>query len=359
MRIANRRSVLRRPPPPALGTLRLRFRRMAASIDVVIPVRDRFELTDSCLRHLRAQTLPHHTIVVDGGSTDGTADRLCKRWPDVHVERAEHGLGFAQACNRGVAAGCADVIVLLNNDVECRPDFLERLRAPLRSDARVGAVAALMLAPGERLIDSVGLTADVTLAGFPRHHGLPAGCATDPRPLLSCPAGTAAAYRRAAWEQVGGLDEGIFAYLEDLDLGLRLRAAGWQVVAACDAIGVHLGSASHGRRSASQRRHGGFARGWLLRRYRLLSGRHAPRALLTEVIVVAGDIAISRDLAALRGRLSGWRAARDQPRLARPPAGAIDRQISLEASLALRRAAYLGRRTIAGRNVWAPRRTWL
>lgn len=313
---------------------------MAASIDVVIPVRDRFELTDGCLRHLHAQTLPHRTIVVDGGSTDGTADRLRERWPDVRVERAEHVLGFAQACNRGVAAGCADVIVLLNNDVECRPDFLERLLAPLQSDARVGAVAALMLAPGERFIDSVGLSADVTLAGFPRHQGLPAHCAPAARPLLSCPAGTAAAYRRAAWEQVGGLDEGIFAYLEDLDLGLRLRAAGWQTVAACDAIGVHLGSASHGRRSASQRHHSGFARGWLLRRYGLLRGRHAPRVLLTEAIAVAGDSAISRDLSALRGRLSGWRAARDQPRRRRPPAEAIDRRISLRTSLTLRRGVY-------------------
>lgn len=313
---------------------------MPASVDVVIPVRNRFELTESCLRHLHDQTLAHHTIVVDGGSTDGTADRLRDKWPEVHVERADHSLGFAQACNRGVAAGCADVVVLLNNDVDCRPNFLERLLAPLESDQRVGAVASVMLAPGERLIDSVGLTADVTLAGFPRHRGRPAECAAVLRPLLTCPAGTAAAYRRAAWEQVGGLDEGIFAYLEDLDLGLRLRAAGWEAVAACDAIGVHLGSASHVRRSASQRHHGGFARGWLLRRYGLVRSPVALRTVITELIVVTGDLVVSRDFAALRGRAAGFRAAAGQPRLAPPPFEALDRCISLRDSLSLRRSVY-------------------
>lgn len=316
---------------------------MSPTIDVVIVAFNRFELTESCLRHLDCQTLPCRPIVVDNASTDGTAGRVRAGWPDAQIERFEDARGFAEACNRGATAGEGEVIVLLNNDVDCRPDFLERLVAPLESDPCVGAVAPLMLQPGELLIDSVGLTADVTLAAFPRHQGLPAGHAASMRPLLTGPAGTAAAYRRTAWEQVGGLDEGIFAYLEDLDLGLRLRAAGWKAAVALDAVGVHLGSATHGHRSASQRRHGGFGRGWLLRRYGLLRGRDAPRTLLTEAIAVTGDMVISRDLSALRGRFSGWRAARDQPRLARPPAAAIDQDISLRASLAMRRGVY-GRR---------------
>ncbi len=318
---------------------------MTSTIDVVIVAFNRFDLTESCLRHLERQTLPYNLIVVDNGSADGTATRVQTGWPQAHVERFDENHGFAEACNRGVRAGGADVIVLLNNDVDCRPDFLERLLIPLESDLSVGAVAPLMLQPGELLIDSVGLSADVTLAGFPRHQGLPAQRAAGPSPLLTGPAGTAAAYRRSAWEQVGGLDEGIFAYMEDLDLALRLRSAGWQVATAIDAIGIHLGSATHGHRSAWQRRHAGFGRGRLLRRYGLLRGRRAARTLLTEAIVVVGDAIISRDLAALQGRLAGWRAARDQPRLPRPPAVAIDRGISLRASLDLRRGVY-GRRAV-------------
>jgi N-acetylglucosaminyl-diphospho-decaprenol L-rhamnosyltransferase len=311
-----------------------------SSIDVVIVAYNRHELTDSCLRHLSAQTIEHQVILVDNGSSDDTHARVRARWPAVHVERLDSGRGFAAASNHGAAAGSGEIVVLLNNDVDVRPDFLERLVAPLTGAPEVGSVAALMLQPGERLIDSAGLMADVTLAGFPRLQGLSAGRARSQQPALAGPAGTAGAYRRTAWEQLGGLDEAIFSYMEDLDLALRLRTAGWQTTLAADAVGVHLGSATHGHRSPSQRRHGGFARGYLLRRYGLLRGRPASRTLVTEAIVVAGDLVISHDLAALRGRLSGWRAAANRPRLAAPPAQAIDPAISLLDSLALRRGVY-------------------
>jgi N-acetylglucosaminyl-diphospho-decaprenol L-rhamnosyltransferase len=316
---------------------------MPPQIDVVIVAYNRYELTESCLRHLAGQTLQHRVILVDNGSTDDTRARIGKEWPAVQLECFEQNRGFAEACNRGVSAGEGEVVVLLNNDVDCRPDFLERLVAPLEEDPEVGAVAALMLQPGEQLIDSAGLAADVTLGGFPRLQGLDVSQARAERPVLAGPAGTAAAYRRAAWNQVGGLDEAIFAYMEDFDLALRLRSAGWKAVVAADAVGVHLGSATHGHRSAWQRRHGGFGRGYMLRRYDLLRGPGAPRTLVTEAVVVLGDLAISRDLAALRGRLSGWRAGRQAPRLSRPPAEAVDHDIGFRDSLALRRGVY-GRR---------------
>ena len=73
------------------------------------------------------------------------------------------------------------------------------------------------------------------------------------------------------------------------------------------------------------------------------AGDTAPRALATEAIVVLGDLAISRDLAALRGRLAGWRAAGHQPRSPRPPVEAIEAGIGLRDSLALRRGVYARR----------------
>ena len=203
-------------------------------------------------------------------------------------------MSFAEACNRGVREGSGEIVVLLNNDVDCRPDWLERLVAPLEAEPESGSVAALLLQPGEQLIDSVGLCADRTLAGFPRLQGLSVARAGDRACARTGRRAAAASYRRAAWEQVGGLDEAIFAYMEDLDLALRLRAAGWSASVAPEAVGMHLGSATHGHRSAWQRRHGGFARGYLLRRYGLLRGRTAPRALATEAVVVLGDTASYR-----------------------------------------------------------------
>lgn len=310
------------------------------SVDVVVVAYNHYELTKSCLTHLRRQTVEHRLVVVDNGSTDDTRLRLAAEWPEAHVVGIDTNGGFATACNRGVAAGVGDAVVLLNNDVDCHPECVERLVARMEGDPRLGSVAALSVRPGEAEIDSVGMTADPTLAAFQRLHGQPVADACEAAPVLTGPAGAVAAYRRSAWEGVGGLEEALYAYMEDFDLALRLRAAGWTTTAATDAIGVHLGSATFGHRSPRQRRLGGFARGFMLRRYSVLRGRMAPRTLLTEALAVAGDLVLSRDTLALRGRIDGWRAARDEPRLPFPPSEAIDGRIGFRASLQLRRGVY-------------------
>ena len=313
---------------------------MPLSVDVAVVAYNRYDLTESCLRHLAAQTREHRLIVCDNGSTDGADARVAADWPDATHLRMETNRGFAEACNAAVAAGDGDVVVLLNNDVDCRPDFLDRVVAPLEADDAVGSVAALCVRPGGERIDSIGLTMDATLSPFPRLQGRPVAEAGAASPVLVGPAGTAAAYRRTAWEQIGGLDERIFAYGEDFDLALRLRAAGWEAAAAPDAAGIHLGSATHGHRTARQRRNGGFGRAYLMRRYGILRSPAGPRAAFTEALVVAGDAIISRDLEALKGRVAGWRAAGGLPRRALPPSAAFDEGITLRDAIALRRGVY-------------------
>jgi N-acetylglucosaminyl-diphospho-decaprenol L-rhamnosyltransferase len=308
---------------------------MPTSVDVIVVTYNRYELTESCLRHLRAQTLAHRLIVIDNGSTDDTYARLRAEWPAAQVVHFERNLSFATACNTGVASGSGEVVVLVNNDVDCLPDMLERLVAPL-ADPTVGSAAALMLWPGGERIDNLGLVADPTLACFPRLHGLPAARVHDGYPVLVGPAGTVGAYRRAAWEQVGGIDETFLSYNDDFDLALRLRTAGWSTAAVPAAVGIHLGAATRGFRSAAQRHDNGFGRAYTLRRYGLPGGWLTVRTLLTEAIAVVGDGVLSRDLAALRGRIAGWRAGRAQGPLPRPPAEAIDWGIGFRDSLARR-----------------------
>jgi GT2 family glycosyltransferase len=311
-----------------------------STIDVALVAYRRWDLTHSCLTHLAAQTVPHRVQLCDNGCDEGTAERVRAEFPEVSVVRMERNMPYPVACNAAVAAGEAELVVMMNNDVDTRPDFLERLCRPFDARPRLGSVASVLLVPGEQRIDSVGLVADSTLSGFPRHQGRPAAEAGLARPRLSGPAGAAAAFRRAAWREVGGLDQRISAYMEDLDLALRLRAAGWSTTVALDAVAIHIGGATFGRRSADQRRRFGYSRGYLLRRYGLLSGRQAPRTLATELIVCAADVAISRDLAATRGRLAGWRGAAGLPRLPQPPAEAIGSEIGLRESIARRRASY-------------------
>lgn len=314
---------------------------MPPAIDVVIPVHGGWEHTRRCLEHLAAQTLEHTAIVVDNASPDETLACVGADFPQARVVEMGENAGFARAVNAGAAAGSGDLVVLLNNDVDCAPDFLERLVAAF-ADPAVGSAAPLLLRPGGARIDALGIVADPTLACFVRFQGAPVETAErhahEAPPLLG-PHGAAAAYRRSALEQIGGFDERIFMYGEDLDVALRLRAAGWRSVTVPEARAVHVGGATAGKRSAWQRERGGFGRGYLLRRYGVLRGRAGARALLVELIVVAGDLAISRDAVALRGRLAGWRAARKLPRREAPPDPHAS-GIGLRESLRLRRADY-------------------
>ena len=308
-----------------------------------MPVRDRWDLTAACFERLRAQTTRHDVVVVDNGSSDGTPGRVRAAFPDARVVELGANLGFSAACNAGVRAGSNEIVVLLNNDVECPPDFLERLVAPFSGDERLGSVAALLLTPADGRIESFGLAVDPTLAGYPRLRGSVAGEAQSTEPSLAGPSGAAGAYRRQAWEDVGGLDERVAFYGEDVDLALRLRTARWSATAAPDAVAIHAGSASAVERSAWQRYQGGFSRGYFMRRYGVLRSRVGARALATEAIAVVGDAFVfSRDLAALRGRMAGWRTGRGLPGLPYPPRDAIAHDITFAESLRLRRRVYSG-----------------
>lgn len=312
-------------------------------VDIAIVAYRRWDLTRSCLTHLAAQTRAHKVYLCDNGCDEGTADRVRREFPRATVLRLHRNMSYAVACNRAVGAGDGELLITLNNDVDAHPDFVERLVTPLETDRRTGSVAALLVRPGDHAIDSAGLVADRTLAAFPRWHGCAPAQARADRPLLAGPAGAGAAFRRTAWEELKGLDETSFAYMEDFDLVIRLRTAGWSTALALDAVAVHVGAATHGHRSPSQRRSGGFGRGYLLRRYGVLRSRAALRAVATEAIVVLGDFAISRDAAALRGRVAGWRAAAREPRHPFPPPGVVDDRISFRDSIRLRRGVYSGK----------------
>jgi N-acetylglucosaminyl-diphospho-decaprenol L-rhamnosyltransferase len=306
------------------------------TIDVVIPTFNGWSHTERCLQHLRAQTVPHRVIVSDNGSSDGTQERVLADFPEATLISGEGNRGFPYACNRGVEAGAGEIVVLLNNDVDVRPDFLERLIAPFADQERVGSVCATLLTSDGRLIDSVGLAADATLAGWPRLRGQPPSDATSEFPRLLGPSGGAGAYRRIAWEEVGGLDEGVRFYSEDVELALRLRAAGWSAAAAPDAIALHIGSATFGVRSVSQREEAGFARAYFIGRYGVLRSRSAARTLATELLVSGADAALNRDVAALRGRVRGLRAARGLPRRPMPDRGVAEPGIDFVGSLRMR-----------------------
>lgn len=288
---------------------------ISPTIDVIVPVHGKWQITREALRSLRSQTVPHRVILVDDKSPDDTLDRVGTEFPEVDVVALERNRGFAAACNAGIDAGSGSIVVLFNNDVDAEPEMLERL-AEAFVDPRVGSATGLLLQPNG-LIDAFGIASDATLSGFVRLHGRPEAAVAGQLDRLLGPYGAVAAYRRSALDDVGMLDEGIFMYGEELDLALRLSAAGWRPAAVADARAVHLGGATAGRGSATQRQRAGFGRGYLMRAWRVHRGKHALWAIGVEILVCVADAVIHRDLAAFRGRRAGWRAGRG---VARPPA---------------------------------------
>jgi N-acetylglucosaminyl-diphospho-decaprenol L-rhamnosyltransferase len=296
--------------------------------DVVVVTFNGREVLASCLERLREQTREHALIVVDNGSSDGTAELVRTCFPEATLVELPENRGFGRGVAAGVAAGDGEAIVLVNDDVEVEPRFVESIVAPLAADDRTWMVAGLTTIPGGELVDGFGIELDATLAAYNRLRRRP----LDEAPgVLAMPSGAAAAYRRSAFEAARGFDQALFAYGEDVDLGLRLRAAGWRAAAAADARGVHLGGATVGVDSPRQRELAGFARGFVLRRYGVLRSAAAPRALLVEALVVGWGLVRFRTALPLRARIMGWRAA-GRTRLVADPA-AIDRSILLREAL--------------------------
>jgi N-acetylglucosaminyl-diphospho-decaprenol L-rhamnosyltransferase len=290
--------------------------------DVVVVTWRSGERVLRCLERLADQHPAQRTVIVDNASGDGTVEGVRARFPDVRVLELQDNRGFGAAVNAGAATGDGEAIVLVNDDVLVADGCMEALLAPLQADPRCGMVAGMTTIPGTELVDAFGIELDVTLAAYNRLRRQTPGA----RPgLLAAPSGGLAAYRRSAFEQADGFDERLFAYGEDVDLGLRLRLAGWTAAEAPAARGVHEGGASIGVGSPRQRELFGFARGFLMARYGVLRGRAGVRALIFEALVVGSGVARGRTLVPLRARVSGYRCARG--RRLRAPREAIDTTI--------------------------------
>ena len=217
---------------------------------VVVPNWNGRRWLDGLFASLDAQTrTPDEVIVVDNGSTDGSLEWLDERGGATVIALGRN-TGFAHAVNRGIEAAGAGIeaIALVNTDVELEPDWVERAVARLEADDRHGSVATkmvLMHDPG--VIDDAGDVLRRDGVAEQRGHGRPDGPRfSQPGEVFAACAG-AAVYRRSALHDAGGFDERLFAYLEDVDLGLRLRLAGW----GCAYEPVVARHARHGSDSAA------------------------------------------------------------------------------------------------------------
>lgn len=144
-------------------------------------------------------------------------------------------------------------VALLNPDAFAEPDWLEHLMHETLSVPNIAALGSLQWQDtGAERLDGEGDAMHWSGLIWRRNHGCRRGEGfgqRSPYPVFSVCA-AAALYRRSAFEQVGGFDEDFFCYGEDVDLGFRLRLAGYEAIQVPGAKVVHIGSAlTGGRRS--------------------------------------------------------------------------------------------------------------
>jgi GT2 family glycosyltransferase len=188
------------------------------------------------------------TVVVDNGSTDGSADAVAARFPDAELIRAGVNLGFAAGNNVGIRRALergADWVLLLNNDATVEPGLVEALERAAAARPDAGVLACKVLFADDDRLWYAGASWD-PLLGRSRHEGF--GEPDEPGALADTAraTGAAMAVSRAAIEAAGLLDEELFLYAEDLEWCLRIRAAGFAVVYVPDARVRHRVSAAAG-----------------------------------------------------------------------------------------------------------------
>ncbi|MGH2892064.1 MAG: glycosyltransferase family 2 protein, partial [Solirubrobacteraceae bacterium] len=202
----------------------------AAAPTILIPNWNGMRWLPRCLESIAAQTLmPHGVIIVDNGSTDGSLDWLRFHHPAVRLLELGRNTGFAVAANHGLAAARSEIVALLNTDVVLEPDWLARMASSLAQDPRSASVACKMLSLSDpsRVYDTGDILRRDGACLQRGRYGLDDGRWDQPGEIFGACAG-AALYRRGAVLSVGGFDERYFAYLEDVDLALALRVAGWR-----------------------------------------------------------------------------------------------------------------------------------
>jgi GT2 family glycosyltransferase len=288
------------------------------SVSALVLNYDGRALLDTALPSLLAQTYPNFSVtVIDNGSSDGSAAYVREHWPSVEVLELPVNVGVAAALNRGVEAARGDLVALLNNDIELEPDWLARLVDALGEHPQAASASGKLMRFYDReVIDAAGDGLRWSGAAFNRGGGQrDEGQFDTPDEVLTACAG-AALYRRHALTEVGPFDEDFYAYLEDVDWGLRAQLLGYSSRYVPAAVGYHMRGATTGKQKPRYRLPQRRNQLWLLVK------NYPARALLVhapEILVLNAGVFLQDLLDGVVGAtLRGWLdAVRGLPKILR------------------------------------------
>lgn len=278
-------------------------------VSVVVVAYQSGPLLADCLASLRGQTMAdHEVIVVDNASTDGAVEAALREHPDATLIANNDNRGFAAAVNQGAQAARGRWLALLNPDAFAAPDWLARLLAAADAHPQVRSFTSRQLLHEDpSRLDGLG---DVmALPGFPFRGGYQRPDPGDaPLGEVFSGCGGAMMVDRGLFLEMGGFDERLFCYCEDVDLGYRLRLRGEPTLVVPDAVVRHVGSASSGGpRSDFAVWHGTRNRLWVFVKDTppLLFWATLPLHLLTTAVLFARHATRGELAAPWRGFVAG------------------------------------------------------
>jgi len=225
-------------------------------VSILIPVHNRLDLTRACVASIfdtASASVPFEILVIDDGSTDGTAGYLDTLGPNVAVIQNETRKSFAEKINLAASVARGEFLCLLNNDTLVTSGWLEKLLAAVRNDPGIAVVGNLHLTPETGLINHAGMVFNAQ--GFPVH--LYRGQPADFRPALvsqEFQTVTAACWlvAKRIFLDLGGFDPVFKNSFEDVDFCLRARQGGYKIFYAADSVIYHHGLSTPGRTDHEQ-----------------------------------------------------------------------------------------------------------
>jgi GT2 family glycosyltransferase len=222
---------------------------VSGNVSVVIVNWNGERFLDRCLTALMAQTVkPREIILVDNASTDGSLE-IARRFSQVRLLTLTQNTGFARGNNLAIEAASdeSEWIALLNPDAFAEPRWLEELLAAAQRNPAFDVFGGkLVNAADPTVLDGTGDAYHVSGLVWRMGHGMPASEAMENDHEVFSPCAAAALYRRSALGKVRGFDEDYFCYVEDVDLGFRLRLAGYRCLYVSQSVVHHVGSGTTG-----------------------------------------------------------------------------------------------------------------
>ena len=220
---------------------------------VIVPVYNHVRFTAACLNSILRElsTIPCEVIVVDDGSTDGTAEYLASCSGLTVVTHAKNQ-GFVRSVNDGAAVARGRFLHFLNNDTLVTPGWMAALLRTFDSRDSVGAVGSQLRAPDGMISEAGALVwRDGNAANFARGRSATDPSVCFPREVDYC-SGASLMVRAELFTELGGFSpEFAPAYYEDVDLCFRLRVAGYRVMYTPESVVVHFEGGTSGQDTSS------------------------------------------------------------------------------------------------------------